>query len=233
MFVNRHRIAKSTLASNTLANSLAQPLGRGGRSDSLSYDQQVKNLFGANLIGYWPLWEASGTVAEDVSGNGRNGAYAGAPTLGGYTTPFQKPAPVLAGGQAVNAYSISLRDVFPYQEGSIFGWGKVSAQADWTDGALKYLFYLRADTSNFISLVKSTTNILQFGYTAGAVGKAVNVTNPQITDWFSFVLTYSLANSRLRAYFNGALEAEVTGIGTWAGVLSASYSKFGSSSGAG
>jgi len=43
-----------------------------------SYSEKVLAIQRANMLAYWPLGEASGTVAADVSGNGRNGATSGA-----------------------------------------------------------------------------------------------------------------------------------------------------------
>ena len=42
-----------------------------------SYRQRVLGVRRANLVAYWPLGEAAGSVAADASGQGRNGAYVG------------------------------------------------------------------------------------------------------------------------------------------------------------
>jgi hypothetical protein len=42
---------------------------------NLEYYQKIKQLFGSSIIAHWPMWEGSGSVAYDISGNGRNGAH--------------------------------------------------------------------------------------------------------------------------------------------------------------
>ena len=49
-----------------------------GLAAVLLYSEKVLAL---SPIAYWPLWEAAGAVAEDISGNGFDGAYTGV-TLG-------------------------------------------------------------------------------------------------------------------------------------------------------
>lgn len=77
---------------------LGAPLLGGGYSD------KVRSIFGTSLIAYWPLWETSGSVAYDISGNARNGAYSGITfpgvemlTNGGFETDGAGGADVFAG----------------------------------------------------------------------------------------------------------------------------------------
>ena len=57
------------------------------------YFKRVLHTENDNLVGYWPLREASGSTAEDESGNGCDGTY-NSPTLGqdgigdGWTVPL-------------------------------------------------------------------------------------------------------------------------------------------------
>ena len=46
------------------------------RPKSSPYFAKMKGLFGADLLAYWPMSEASGSTGLDVSGNSRNGTYA-------------------------------------------------------------------------------------------------------------------------------------------------------------
>jgi len=49
-----------------------RPIGGGS-----TYIDKVLSIQPANLIGYWPMNDASGAVALDYSGQGNNGAYTG------------------------------------------------------------------------------------------------------------------------------------------------------------
>jgi len=59
------------------------PILFGSVNAQRKYSTVIKRMFGANLLAYWPLWEASGAVAYDISGNARNGTVTGATPAGG------------------------------------------------------------------------------------------------------------------------------------------------------
>lgn len=88
-----------------------------------SYQDRVLRTRRQNLIGYWPLSEQAGSVAYDLSGNGRNGAYTGVTfnvpgvnllSNGGFETPGAGGADVFgtwaetAGDGAVAAEAIDI-----------------------------------------------------------------------------------------------------------------------------
>ena len=45
-----------------------------------SYARKLRALFGPSIIAYWPLDEAGGTLALDLSGNGLHASHKGAVT---------------------------------------------------------------------------------------------------------------------------------------------------------
>ena len=93
------------------------------------YHLRVKNLFGSALIAYWPLWETSGTVATDVSGNARHGAHVN-DALNNLTFPFGRGIPHFDGtNDYINAYTTGLRDAFSGAEGFVSAWVRMDEAA--------------------------------------------------------------------------------------------------------
>lgn len=176
-------------------------------------------------IAYWPMAEASGTVALDASGNARNGAYTGV-TLGNVGIGDGRTAAGFDGATSYNnVYSASLNGAFTPGEFTVALWGKVSAAGVWTDGILRRLIRLRADANNDIALSKNSTNgQLIAGYTAGGTGKFVTVSTTTL-GWFFLALTVSKSGDAMKAYYADAgtpfaqAGATQTGLGTWAGAL--------------
>ena len=100
-----------------------------------AYYEKVLGIQSANMLAYWPVWEASGAVADNIEGTAaRDGAYTGVdlgqPGIGdGNTCPWWDGA-----NDYCNIYSTSLRDAFNGAEGTIACWAKVNSAAVWTDG---------------------------------------------------------------------------------------------------
>jgi hypothetical protein len=191
-------------------------IGRGG---ARNYVAQVKQIFGPSLIGYWPLSEASGSVAVDWSGNGRHGAHTGV-TLGqtgicGYKCPLYDGA-----NDFTNIYSVGLAGAFNPLEGTLMTWARASGAGVWTDGALRRMVMLLADSSNRVYIYKSSfNNLLGLSYIAGGVTKdrTFSVTS---TDWLHLVITWSKSADEVRRYSNGALQSGTSDtLGTWVGAL--------------
>lgn len=183
------------------------------------YFQKVLNIAPANLIGYWPMSELSGSVATDYSGQGNHGAYTGV-TLGQAGIGDGRTAASFDGSTSFcNIYSAALAaDVNP-AEGGLMAWGKVSAPGVWTDSTIRRLVQIQADSSNRILLSKIANNSLLAEYTAG--GTAEQITTAQTpSGFFSLLLTWSVASDEVKAYYSGNLLATRTGLGTWAGALS-------------
>jgi hypothetical protein len=172
-------------------------------------------------IAFWPFGEASGTTANDISGNGYNGTYAGVDLAqsgqGGQTS-------VLFGGSgdSCNVYSAGLAGAFSAAAGSIALWCKVYEAAVWTDTAYRNLATFYVDANNNIQIYKgSTNNRLSWNHSAGGTGLTRNKNDASSTDWMHLAITWSVAADQVIAYYNGAqYSTTATGLGTWAGALS-------------
>jgi hypothetical protein len=194
-----------------------------GGSSNLRYWQRVKNLFGSSLIGYWPLWEASGSVAEDISGNGRNGAYSNValaePGLGDGKTS----AKFNGATSYCNIYSESLAAAFNGQEFSVSIWYKVAGAGVWTDGTPRDLMRLtRGDGQNHLNIQRNNTNgEIQVVYIAGGIRKDFYLTNYwAVRDglgWNNLIFSASKTEDRARVYVNGQLFSSVSSLGSWVG----------------
>ncbi len=100
-----------------LPEGLSRPARMGG---GLAYWQRMRSLFGSDLLGYWPLWETGGSVAKDVSGNGRDLTYnAVLPTYASVLTPGKKFAPVYAGNAGQISGGADVFAAFPMAAGAL------------------------------------------------------------------------------------------------------------------
>ena len=190
-----------------------------------------QKLLASAPIQLLPGWEASGLVATDISGNGRNGAY---PASG---VTYSQPGigdgrtSVLLDGSAgyINAYSAGLAAAFNGAEGAIAISAKVANVGVWTDGVTRALFNFRADANNRIFAWKNANNSIDLNYYAGGTQKAVTLGSLTATTWLRFLLCWSKSGNKMEAYKNDGVQigATQTGLGTWAGSLSATLSCFG------
>ena len=199
-------------------------------SSGSSYQSRVIGVVGrSSIVGYWPLGEPSGTVAAEIV-NGFNGSYVGV-DLGQPGMGDGKPAPYFDGvNDAVEVYSAGLAGAFNGAEGSVGIWCKVGSVGAWSDGALRTAVGLRADASaNIASLRKSpSANAFRFENTRGGTSTGRFWTG-STGSWFHVAMTWSAAADRLRCYVDGVAQgADLTGLGTWAGSLSASRCAIGS-----
>lgn len=173
-------------------------------------------------LAYWPLWEPSGGVAYDISGNGHDGAYTGV-TLGeegigdGRTCPFFDGA-----NDYVNIWSAGFRDAFNGQEGSLLAWIKVFNAGVWTDVSTRRTLTLRADTSNqMFCFSRSTADNALLTYYRGG-GTVLQRSKASLTElgWMCVGMTWSLSADEMIPYYQGAPEGSaLTGLGTWVGNL--------------
>lgn len=192
------------------------------------YYRRVLSVRPANLIGYWPLWETSGTTIGDYSGNGRNGTYTGVdlgqPGISRYTAPLWDGT-----NDYGNIYSAGFAAAVGTAEGTMALWIKVSAVGVWSDAAQRRLFHMQADGSNRITIVRSTTNNrIDCSYIAGGTTKTIALTSLTSTDWIHIAMTWSVAGNAQTAYANGVSPGTNTGLGTWAGALSSTGCVLGS-----
>jgi len=195
------------------------------------YWQRIRALFGSSLIGYWPLWEISGTVAVDIA-SGNNGAYVNA-TLNNDTSPGSKPALFMAGtNSAVNIYSAALAAAFDGLEGTLVLQAKFHPDT-WTDGQVRQLYRLRADASNFIQIYKDASNIVQVQYVAGGSNKGISfvTTTP---DYLTYTMRWSKSGDKVVYDVNGTpLQTAINSLSAWSGALAAANTNLGSTASSG
>jgi beta-glucanase (GH16 family) len=174
-------------------------------------------------IAYWPLYELSGSIAEDLSGNDLDVNYTdvalGATGIGDGST-----GAIFDGSASlVDIYSSDFNSLFDGQEGTISLWAKVSAIADWSDVNFKRLFELYVDANNWLILLRDSTQdgFIQIEYRAGGVTKVANCNTLGVLEWFNITGTWSKTSGEVKIYIDGVLQNTTSGVGTWAGNLSA------------
>lgn len=207
-----------------ISKAVLQTVVLGGGS-SPTYMDTVKTLFGAGLIQYFPMYETSGTVANDESIENNDGAYT-AVTLANAVDFDNRLVPLFvpANSSRVNCYSAALNTDFNGQEGTVMIWFKARDASIWTDGAQRRFWYIAADADNFIEIYKRTTNnSLLWQYKAGGTSKAATIDAFSPTGWTQLLMTWSLTSDAVKVYVNGVQQgATATGLGTWAGNLASS-----------
>lgn len=194
-------------------------------SVSEEYYKKVLRTASANLIGYWPLWENSGTTALELT-NARNGSYTGG-TLSVSGIGDGKNGHYLDGasGHFVDVYSTALNTAWVGTEGSLLIWCKVNSSSIWTDSTTRKIATFSVDGYNYLLLTRTTTNNnLLYRYVAGLVGgytiDDVTKTDGGSTDWMCLGLTWSDTGDAMKAYYNGVQEGSTqTGLNTWSGNL--------------
>jgi lysophospholipase L1-like esterase len=197
--------------------------------DGLSYWQRVKDLFGANLVAFWPMWDAAGLVATDISGNNLHGAYEGTTVLNQPGLHGKKSISSPAGTAGMRAYSNGLRDNFPYAKGYCEAWVKMANAEAWTNPDTYTFVQFQADTNNRLLLRKIVGTGLQALYIAGGVTTQSTIANPASTRWLKMGISWDKPNDKLCLFANGlALNEPTTGLGVFAGTLAAGNSNFGS-----
>lgn len=189
------------------------------------YIQKVKNLFGANLLAFWPGNEALGTTAFDVSGNtGRDGTHVGVtlgqPGVDGNTSPFYD-----AVNDNTNIFSTGLQGAFNNSEGTIFAWFLPSL---WNDGLVKDILTFQADGGNRLELLQAATAALTWLYRGSTISKSFTLGISQPVTFINMMLTWNITANRALYYLNGALVNTVAGINAFVGSLASNRCVIGS-----
>jgi hypothetical protein len=187
-----------------------------------SYYKKVLGTEPADLIGYWPLSERSGSVADNLEGTAaRDGAYTGV-TLGEAGIGDGWPAPYFDGANDYcNIYSASLAGAFDGAEGTMALWVKPADAGVWVDGTQDLFMVLWVDANNSAYILKETTsNRCLWRYEAGGSVKSMRETGISSVDWQHFALTWSASADQTKAYLDGVqVDSTQTGLGVWAGSL--------------
>lgn len=194
------------------------PLTGAGPSAGGEYADTVLATAPANLIAYWPLWETSGTTADNYEGTAaRDGTFArDVSTMGtatgigdGYT------APVFDGSNdLVNIYSASLVSAWNGEEGTVFFWMKI---LDW--GTSAYCYSLQEDAGNRVIIyLSAATDKFLYRRAGGGTASDVNYVTAAPTTWVSTAITWSEAEDEMKAYYNGSqVGTTQSSLGSWAG----------------
>ena len=182
---------------------------------------KVRGLFNTAIVAYWPLRDASGAAATDVSGNARNGVYTGV-DLANTAGPKGGKVPLFDGANdkiAISAAAAAFNGV----AGTVIVFAKMLDGTVWGDGANRTLFRMAADAAtNGVNLYKGTTSNLIAVYTAGGTTESITKTGMSTTAWFMWAITWDKnagADGEVKAYFNGVQEGSTqTALGIWSGV---------------
>ena len=183
----------------------------------LAYSQRMLSLFAGSFVGYYPMWEASGLVATDISGNNRHGVYNGV-ILGQPGIGDGKTCPYFDGNADYNSLPAAFRAAFNPLEGSAMVWFKDPSLA----AGVKSLMQFSVDANNIIYAYVEATNQISCRYRAGAVTDVVTIF-PATNVWSHLALTWSVAADQFKAYLNGSLIGTATTLGTWAGTIVEAY----------
>lgn len=200
--------------------------------------QYMQHVLATDPIAYWMQDEKQGLVSYDMvtarSSGARNGTYTG-PTLGQPGIGDGRTSALFDGALDFdNIFTVSLRDAFDGDEGTILAWAMPVNAGVWTDGVIRRIMTLRANATNEIYFEKgAANNTFRWHYEAGGVSEDVVNVAFSPTDFFSLMITWSAAADEMRAYFNGAQEgATQTVLGAWGGaaVLGATTTVIGAAS---
>ena len=185
------------------------------------YSDHVLDTQPDHLIAYWPLWESSGSVANDESGNNLDGTVTGA-TWGADGIGDGRTALRFDGsGDRVNIYSAGLNSAFNGQEGTILLWLRVDSWG--ADSTHRDPIRIYVDENNLIEFIKNSAGgTLQLLHRMGSYQRYVTISMSGTT-WLCVACTWSKSANKFRAYLNGTQTgATQTMDGTWTGSLSSS-----------
>ena len=204
----------------------------GGGDGEVAYADKVLATESANLIAYWPLWEASGATADNFEGTAaRDGTYTGV-TLGQTGIGDGKTCPLFDGSTDwLNVYSASFASAFSGATGTFMAWAKVSAAGVWTDGAAREVVRFLVDGNNYFYIRKqAANNELYFIFRAGGTTDDHTFT-VTTTDWIQIVMKWDKPTANRVYYYWNTNTTSDPGIGTWVGTPASNSTVIGSASG--
>jgi hypothetical protein len=172
--------------------------------------QLTQDNLTTGLAGYWPLDDASGTTATDLSGNGHTGTLTNGPvwTVGkiGAGLSFNGSSTTLDIHQSVLNTAASFTVAAWVQPFDLGTWHTAVSQ----DGNNVSGFYLQSTpTGQFaFSLVNEDS-------TSGSTVRALSTFNPVVNTWYHLVGVYNAASGQSSLYVNGVLQSTESVPATW------------------
>ena len=198
------------------------------------YWQRVVRTAPANLISYWPLWDASGTSVVNLASLRGMPAAVGIPAAESSNVTLAQPGIgdgktsmlfVPTSSSYVNIYSAELASAFNGAEGTLMAWVKVANAAVWADGSLDQIFVVETDTGDSVFVYKdnAVAGRVFLAYKAGGTTEATSFTGlGGNIGWICFALTWSKAADRVYGYCNGIASTPSATLGVWGGAVVAS-----------
>lgn len=199
-------------------------------SGVLDVFEYTNKMLALGPIQYLTQTDLSGSVALDSSPFARNGAYTGV-TLGQAGIGDGLTSAGFDGATSFdNAFSASLAAAFSGAQGSFVTWGAVANPGVWLDGVTRRIILFQVDANNRIGINKSASNNeVDWLMVAGGVSKSGGITSFNPLGFFSAGLTWDKANDQVKFYINGTQSGPtLTGLGVFAGSLSATQTIIGS-----
>jgi hypothetical protein len=145
-------------------------------------------------VGYWPLSETSGTVADDLSTGANNGAYLNSPTLG------QTPIALELGDSIVFSGVSSMQT--PVSSGYGFTTGSYSVEA-WIYPTALSGFQEFISTQGYVRFLLTNANLQSYIDGTLAVSSPTNLSTDTS---YHVVLTVDNVALTTNVYINGALD---------------------------
>jgi hypothetical protein len=204
------------------------------------YINLVKQIFGANLLLYVPIFPEykSGSDFLDVSGNGWTATSSGVDLDdASITTLDGRPTVYTNNTTASKTLSISntgFQAAFNWSTVTAICHARVSSAAIYTDGLPHHMCRLAYDASNRIFIQKTpTNNRYQYNLNLGGTTKSINLNSISNTGFFTMAFTIDLSGDSFIGYYNGNNIGSASGLGTPAvtglGVGSTIFSNFSAS----
>lgn len=160
-------------------------------------------------IVFYPLDEASGTVAYDRSGNGFHSTYENI-SVGNATFPDGSPCSSWdTATSMIQMYPTGFYPSLNKSEGTLEAWVKAVDASLWSNGNFGAIWeaYHSGQT---IRIVKTATlNQLRFTHDGNGTIRQLDYNTGGLLTWFHVALTWSIINARVRAYLNGSLLSEM------------------------
>lgn len=176
-------------------------------------------------IAEWLLGETSGTNIDETANQGASDGTADNVTLNNDT--FDGIGTPLFVGASLSRIYFPANAVpkFNGALGSIEVYAKVAA-AEWTSGSTRHLLKFGVDASNYVGIDRPGSYVVEVFYVAGGTVKG-STRYMGVTDYIHIHMTWDKAANACKVYIGGLLWGTTTGLGTWAGTLTALYTVIG------